>query len=43
MFEVMKEINKAEVKAPVNIGDIVIPHVLGTDANVIITKKMERV
>lgn len=43
MFEVMKEINKAEVKAPVNIGDIVISHVLGTDANVIITKKMERV
>jgi CxxC motif-containing protein len=41
IFEVMKEIDKAEVKAPVKIGDVVIPHVLGTDVNIVATKNME--
>lgn len=43
MFELMDLLKHVDVKAPVKVGDIVIPHVLGTDANVIITKEMGRV
>ena len=38
MFDVMKEIDKLEVQAPTRIGQIVLPNILGTDANIVITK-----
>ncbi|MCI1735488.1 MAG: DUF1667 domain-containing protein [Bacilli bacterium] len=41
MFQVMDEINKAVVHAPIMIGTVIIPHVLGTDSNVIATKTVE--
>lgn len=43
MFDVMKEISKVTLQAPCNVGDIVIPHILGTDVNIIVTKKMEKI
>jgi CxxC motif-containing protein len=41
MMEVMGEINKLSLKAPVHIGTVLIPHVLGTDANIVATKTVE--
>lgn len=43
MFDVMKELDKVTLKAPVNVGDVAVEHILGTDVNVIVTKKMERI
>ncbi|MCD7908453.1 MAG: DUF1667 domain-containing protein [Clostridium sp.] len=40
IFEVMEEIKKKRLKAPVAIGDVVISDVLGTGANVIVTKNI---
>ena len=37
MFEVMARINSTLVKGEVKIGDVVIPSVCGTDADVVIT------
>ena len=37
MFDCMMEINRATVKLPAKIGDVVIAGVLGTDADVIVT------
>ena len=37
LFECMKEINKAEIKAPVKIGDTVIENILGTGVDIIAT------
>ncbi len=37
MFDCMKEINKASVKAPVKIGDVVIENVLDTGVNIVVT------
>lgn len=41
MFELMEVINRAVVKLPTHIGDVVISNVLGTDANVVVTANME--
>lgn len=41
IFEVMKEINKVEIEAPVNIGDIIIENVLNTGVNVVATKSIK--
>lgn len=38
IFEVMEEIRKAEVKAPVEIGDVVVPDIAGTGVDLIVTK-----
>lgn len=43
IFEIMKEINKAEAVAPVEIGDIIIENVLGTGANVVATSKVLKI
>ena len=43
IFSVMEEINKAELTAPVRIGEIVIRNVCGLEADVIVTKNMERI
>lgn len=41
MFECMEVINKATVKAPVNIGDVVIENILGTGVDIIATNYAE--
>ncbi|MDO4288703.1 MAG: DUF1667 domain-containing protein [Eubacterium sp.] len=43
IFDVMKEINKVVVEAPVKMGDVVIKDVLGTGVDVVSTKTMPRV
>ena len=40
IFEVMAEIEKVSVNAPVHIGDIVIKDVLGTGSNIVATKEI---
>ena len=42
IFEVMEEIKKLKVQAPVFVGQIVLKNVLGLDCNVIATKKVDR-
>lgn len=37
IFDVMREINKATVNAPVAIGQVIIPDVLGTGVNIVAT------
>ena len=41
IFEVMEEINNVGVDAPTHIGDVAIKDVLGTGADIIITKNIE--
>lgn len=38
IFKCMEEINKATVKAPVKIGDILIENILDTGSNIVATK-----
>ena len=40
IFEIMDEINKVVVKAPVKVGDVIIENVLGTGVNVVSAKTM---
>jgi CxxC motif-containing protein len=40
IFDIMEEINKVVVKAPVKVGDIIIENVLGTGVNVVSAKTM---
>ena len=42
VLEVMDHLAHVVVKAPVNIGDIVVPDVLGTGSNIVATKKIIR-
>ena len=37
MFECMKLINEASIKAPVKIGDVVIKDILGSGADIVVT------
>ena len=41
MFECMKEINRAAVKLPARVGDVVIENVLGTGSDVVVTANMD--
>ena len=41
MFECMKEINRASVKLPARIGDVVVENILGTGADVVVTANMD--
>ncbi|MCR5672013.1 MAG: DUF1667 domain-containing protein [Butyrivibrio sp.] len=43
IFEVMKDIDAAEVKAPAKIGDVLIKDVAGTGVDVIATRNVEAV
>ena len=43
IFEVMDAINKQHVKAPIHMGEIIIPNVAGTDSNIIATRDLKRV
>lgn len=40
IFDVMAEINKAVVDKPIHRGDVIIPHVLGLEADVIATSDL---
>ena len=40
IFDVMGEINKVRVKAPIKIGDIIIKNVLGLDSDIIATRNI---
>lgn len=42
IFDVMAEIRKVRLKAPVRAGDIVIPNILGLGSDVIATKNLDR-
>ncbi len=42
IFDVMAEIGKKTLNAPVRIGDVVIGNVLGLDSDVIVTKNVDR-
>ena len=42
IFDVMKEINKAVAKAPIEIGDVVIENVAGTGVEIVATKAVSR-
>ena len=42
IFDVMKEINRQTLTAPVRIGDMVIRDVLGLGSDVIVTKHIEK-
>ena len=41
MFDCMREIDRAVVTLPAQIGDVVIENILGTGSNVIVTANME--
>ena len=43
MFQCMELLNQIEVKAPVKTGQILMEHVLGTEANVVATKSISRI
>ena len=42
IFDVMEEIYKVRVKAPIKIGDVVIKNVLGSGVDIIATKNIDR-
>ena len=42
IFDVMAEIRRQTLKAPVRIGDVVIENVLGLGSDVVITKNVEK-
>lgn len=42
IFKVMKEIKKAEIDAPVKLGQIIIKNVLNTGIDIIATKNIEK-
>lgn len=42
IFPVMALINSISVEAPVRVGDIIVSHILGTEANLVATKSMCR-
>lgn len=42
IFETMKAINRLIVEAPVEMNDILIAHVAGTNSNIVATRSMKR-
>lgn len=40
IFDVMEEINKVRIKAPVKIGDVIIKNVLGLESDIIATRNI---
>lgn len=42
IFDVMREINRQVLTAPVQIGDVVVKNILGLESNVIVTKNIEK-
>lgn len=42
IFEVMKYLNNVEVSAPINIGEVIVSHILDTDVDIISTRKVDK-
>ncbi len=42
MFEVMKELDKIKVYAPIKVGDIIIENILNTGINIVSAKTVEK-
>ncbi|SCH05751.1 DUF1667 domain-containing protein [Romboutsia sp. 1001713B170207_170306_H8] len=42
MFEVMKELDKIKVDAPIKVGDIIIKNILNTGVNIVSAKTVEK-
>ena len=42
IFDAMNVINEQTLTAPVRIGDVVVPHLLGYDCDVIVTKNVDK-
>lgn len=40
LFEAMAEVNKVTAHTPIHIGDVLIPHIAGTDANLVSTREI---
>lgn len=40
LMDIMQALNAVSLKAPVQAGQVVLPHVCGTDADVIVTKNL---
>lgn len=40
IFDIMKEINKVSVEAPIKMGDVIIENVLGTGVDVVASRSM---
>ncbi len=40
LMDIMQALNSVSLKAPVQAGQVVLPHVCGTDADVIVTKNL---
>jgi len=43
IFDVMKELSKVEVKAPVEIGDVILENVLGLGVNIVATRPCKKI
>lgn len=41
IFEVMDEINKVDLQAPVQVGDIIIANILNTDSNLVVCREIK--
>lgn len=41
LFDAMKEINKASIPAPAHIGDVVIPNILNTGVDIVVTNEVK--
>ena len=42
IYDIMKEINQAVIDKPMAIGEVLIENVLGTDANIVLTKPCKK-
>ena len=42
IFDVMREINRHTLTAPVRIGDVLVANILGLDSDVIVTRNVEK-
>ena len=38
MFEIMQELDKITVNAPINVGDVIVENILGTGVNIVSAK-----
>ena len=40
IFDIMKELNKIEVKSPIKVGEVILENILDTGVNIIATRNM---
>ncbi len=41
IFQCMKALKEVEVEAPIKIGQVIVKHILGTDADIVATKSID--